>query len=91
MAPAAFIGRHLVSRYLFDLVLDEDQRKTAFFTVNKHWAPLVFHGRTPTVLVVSYLTFIVACGKELSIRLKKGGLNNERATLLLFELLKLAG
>jgi hypothetical protein len=57
MAPAAFIGRHLVYRYPFDLAIDEDQRETAFFTVNKHWAPLVFHGRTPTVLVVSYLQF----------------------------------
>jgi hypothetical protein len=57
MAPAAFIGRHLVYRYLFDLPLDKDQRETAFFTVNKHWAPLVFHGCTPTVLVVSHLHF----------------------------------
>jgi hypothetical protein len=57
MAPAAFIGRHLVYRYLFDRPLDEDQWETAFLTVNKHWAPLVFHGCTPTVLVVSYLHF----------------------------------
>jgi hypothetical protein len=57
MAPAAFVGRHLVYRYPFDLALDEDQREAAFFTVNKHWAPLVFHGCTPTVLVVSYLQF----------------------------------
>jgi hypothetical protein len=57
MAPAAFIGRYLVYRYLFDLPLNEDQRETAFFTVNKHWAPLVFHGCTPTVLVVSSIHF----------------------------------
>jgi hypothetical protein len=43
------------------------------------------------VLVVSYPTFIVACGKELSIRLKWGGLEPRTGALLLFELLKLAG
>src|SRR5262245_41499913 len=55
MAPAAFIGGHLVDRYLADLPFDEDQREAAFFTVNKHRALLVFHGRTPTVLVASYI------------------------------------
>jgi hypothetical protein len=57
MATAAFINGHLVYRYLFDLPLDEDQRETAFFTVNKHRALLVFHGRIPTVLVASYIQF----------------------------------
>jgi hypothetical protein len=31
------------------------QLATALLTINKHWAPLVFHGRTPFVSVVSYL------------------------------------
>jgi hypothetical protein len=71
MTPAAFIGRHVVYRYLFDLALDVDQRETAFFTVNKHWAPLVFHDRTPIVLVVSDRTFIVACPMTRSMRFMK--------------------
>jgi hypothetical protein len=77
MAPAAFVGRHLVYRYFFNLPLDEDQRETAFFTVNKHWAPLVFHGRTPTVLVVSYLDFIVSCTVTPSMRFIKNRRNIE--------------
>jgi hypothetical protein len=60
--------------FLLSLIPPRVGSASARFTINEHWAPQWFPGRTPTVLVVSYPTFIVACGKELSIRLKKGGL-----------------
>jgi hypothetical protein len=61
MSQAALISPQVISRYFSRLAIYQDNRETAFFTVNKHWAPLVVHGRTPIVLVVSYLDFIVSC------------------------------
>jgi hypothetical protein len=63
MSEAAFIGHNLIYRYLLDFAFKQRQWETAFFTINKHWAPLIFHGRTPIVLVVSYLRFycLVQC------------------------------
>ena len=50
MTKAAFIGRQGVSRYFFVFEIDQGKRAIACFTVNKHWAPLIFfHGRTPIV------------------------------------------
>jgi hypothetical protein len=55
MSHAAFIASYIVSRYFFGFAVEEGQREATFFTVNKHWAPLVFRGRTPSVSVVSSL------------------------------------
>jgi hypothetical protein len=62
MTEAAFIGRSVVSRYFFGFAIDLGQLTTTLLTINKHWAPVVFHGRTPIVSVVSYLDSIVARG-----------------------------
>jgi hypothetical protein len=55
MTEAALIGRQVVSRYFFGFEINSGQLATALFTINKHWAPLWLHGRTPIVSVVSYL------------------------------------
>jgi hypothetical protein len=55
MTHAAFTGYYVVSRYFFGFEIDFDQLATALLTVNKHRAPLLLHGRTPIVSVVSYL------------------------------------
>ena len=71
MTEAAFIGRQGVSRYFFVFEIDQGQRETALLTVNKHWAPLVFHGRTPIVSVVSCLILLSRLKHDRSTRLEK--------------------
>ena len=55
MTQTAFVGDEVVSRYLFGFAVDLGQRQTTFFTVNKHWARVVFHDCTPD-FVVSYVS-----------------------------------
>jgi hypothetical protein len=55
MSEAAFTDYQVVSRYFLASSSTFCQLATALPTINKHWAPLGLHGRTPIVSVVSHL------------------------------------
>lgn len=71
MTQTAFVGDEVVSRYLFGFAVDLGQRQTTFFTVNKHWARVVFHDCTPDFVFASiknpkkrkWLAAIAICGR----------------------------
>ena len=54
-----FYEWHIVlsKNYLFAFEVDQVQGAPTLFSVNKHWALLVFHGRTPIVSVVGVSMF----------------------------------
>jgi hypothetical protein len=61
LTQAAFTNDE-VTHYQFGIEIDFGQLPTTLFTVNKHWAPHWFHGRTPIVLVVCYGCIVAGHG-----------------------------